>query len=284
MTAPASRRRFFAEEIEAVAHLRTRALCEALATVRREAFLPPGPWLVRGEGDTGGARITPDADPRHVYHNCSIAIDIGRQLFNGAPSVVAALIDALALEPGDDVLHIGAGLGYYSAVMAETVGRSGHVMAVEVDETLARQAEENLAPMSWVEVVRGNGAAPLARAFDAILVNAGVTHPLDVWLDALAPGGRLVLPLTAPLPAMGATIGKGLTILITRSPEGLEARALGFVAIYSAENIRDEHLSQRVGQALMRNPFPLLKRLRRDPHEPEPSCWMHGPTTCFALE
>jgi protein-L-isoaspartate(D-aspartate) O-methyltransferase len=284
MTDPALRRRFFAEEIEAVAHLRTRALCEALATVRREAFLGPGPWLVRGEGDTGGAHTTPDADPRHVYHNCSIAIDISRQLFNGAPSVVAPLIDALALEPGDDVLHIGAGLGYYSAVMAETVGRSGHVTAVEVDETLARQATENLAPMSWVEVVRGNGAAPLARAFDAILVNAGVTHPLDVWLDALAPGGRLVLPLTASLPAMGATVGKGLTILITRSPEGLKARALGFVAVYSAQDIRDEQLNQRVGQALMRNPFPLLKRLRRDPHGPEPSCWMHAPTTCFALE
>lgn len=80
----ALRRRFFAEEIEAVAHLRTPALCEALASVRREAYLPPGPWLVRGEGHTGGARATPDADPRHVYHNCSIAIDAGRHSISGS--------------------------------------------------------------------------------------------------------------------------------------------------------------------------------------------------------
>jgi protein-L-isoaspartate(D-aspartate) O-methyltransferase len=279
----ALRRRCFAEEIEAVAHLRTRALCEALATVPREAFLPPGPWLVRGEGDMRGAHTTPDADPRHVYHNCSIAIDATRQLFNGAPSVVAALVDALELEQGQGVLHVGAGLGYYSAVMAEMVGPEGHVTAVEVDAALAEQARRNLVGMPWVEVVRGNAAAPLTRAYDAILINAGVTHPLDVWLDALAPGGRLVLPLTATMSAMG-TVGKGLTILVTRSAEGLEARPLGLVAIYSAVDIRDEQLNQRIGQALMRGVSPRLKRLRRDPHEPGPSCWMHGPTSCFALE
>lgn len=284
MIDPALRRRFYAEEIEAVAHLRTTALREALANVRREAFLPPGPWLVRGEGQMAGARATPDADPRHVYHNCSVAIDAGRQLFNGAPSVVAALIDALLLEAGQSVLHIGAGLGYYSAVMAEIVGPSGRVAAVEVDEALATRAKANLAEKPWVEVLHGNGTQPLTPPFAAILVNAGVTHPLDVWLDALAPGGRLVLPLTATMPAMGATVSKGLTILIARSPEGLSARPIGFVSIYSAVDLRDAQLNQRVGQALMRNPFPPLKRLRRDPHEPGPSCWMHSSTACFALE
>jgi protein-L-isoaspartate(D-aspartate) O-methyltransferase len=283
MIDPALRRQFFAEEIEAVAHLGTRALCEALATVPREAFLQPGPWLVRGEGEMGGAHPTPDADPRHVYHNCSIAIDASRQLFNGAPSVVAALIDALGVRQANSVLHVGAGLGYYSAIMAAMVGEAGRVTAIEVDAALADQARKHLGGMPWAEVLCGNAAAPPGRAYDAILVNAGVTHPLDVWLDALAPGGRLVLPLTASMPAMGS-VGKGLTILVTRSSEGLEARPLGFVAIYSAVDIRDVQLNQRVGQALMRNPFPPLKRLRRDPHEPGASCWMHGATSCFALE
>lgn len=279
----AVRRRFFAEEIEAVAHLRTPALREALAAVPREAFLPPGPWLVRGEGDVGGAHTTPDADPRHVYHNCSIAIDASRQLFNGAPSVVAALIDALGVRQANGVLHVGAGLGYYSAVMAVMVGESGHVTAIEADAALADQARKNLGGMPWAEVLWGNAAAPLARAYDAVLINAGVTHPLDVWLDALAPGGRLVLPLTATMPAMG-NVGKGLTILVTRSSEAWEARPIGLVAIYSAVDIRDEQLNQRIGQALMRGVSPRLKRLRRDPHEPSPSCWIHGPTSCFALE
>ena len=62
--------------------------------VPRERFLPPGPWTVRSEADFGGpARQTPDDDPRHVYHNLSVAIDPARQLFNGPPSLVALCIE-----------------------------------------------------------------------------------------------------------------------------------------------------------------------------------------------
>jgi protein-L-isoaspartate(D-aspartate) O-methyltransferase len=58
-------------------------------------------------------------------------------LFNGAPALLARLIDLLALRPGSRVLHVGAGTGYYSALMAHVVGASGSVLALEVDEPLA---------------------------------------------------------------------------------------------------------------------------------------------------
>ena len=66
---------------------------------------------------------------------------------------------------------------------------------------------------------------------DAVLINAGVTHPLDVWLDALAPGGRLVLPITATAPSMGP-IGKGFMVLVTvtRGSQPYAVRMLTFVA------------------------------------------------------
>jgi protein-L-isoaspartate(D-aspartate) O-methyltransferase len=54
----------FAEDVRRRANVQTAALVEALATVPREGFLPPGPWTVRGGG---GAHTTPDADPRHLY-------------------------------------------------------------------------------------------------------------------------------------------------------------------------------------------------------------------------
>src|SRR5690349_4322511 len=93
------RRRFYAEEIAVLSNLRTPGLIDALATVPREEFLPPGPWLIRSEVDYGGGnRQTPDGDPRHVYHNVAIAIDPARQLFNGAPSLLAICIDALSLQ------------------------------------------------------------------------------------------------------------------------------------------------------------------------------------------
>jgi protein-L-isoaspartate(D-aspartate) O-methyltransferase len=117
-----------------------------------------------------GARRTPDADPQRVYHNYSIAIDPESQIFNGAPGLIAALIDKLALTPGARVLHVGAGLGYYSALIGHTVGASGRVVAIEVDQGLAEEARSNLAPIPWIEVTVGDGKGPFGEGFDAILV------------------------------------------------------------------------------------------------------------------
>ncbi len=276
------RRQLFAEEIAAVANLRTPALVEALATIARERFLKPGPWVV--QSDSTGPRQTPDADPSRVYHNYSVAIDPSRQLFNGAPAFVAAMIDALALRPGHAVLHVGAGFGYYSALIAHVVGPSGHVTAAEVDPDLAAQAAENLQPWPWVGVEFGDATRRPSRTFDAIFVNAGVTHPQDAWLDALVDGGRLIVPLTAGIPAMGP-IGKGvMAMIVKRGADAFDARVLTFTAIYSGiGSVRDTALNEQLGKALMRTPFPRLTRLRRDVHEQTAECWLHGSGFCLSM-
>jgi len=125
----------------------------------------------------------------------------------------------------------------------------------------------------------------LDESFDAILVNAGVTHPLETWLDALAPGGRLMVPITAPLPAMGSTLGKGVVVLITRQHDGaIAARVVTFVAIYSALGIRNSALDEPIGQALLAGPgqWQAVKRLRRDAHDAAPSCCLHMGACCFS--
>ena len=282
-------RRAYAEKIASAAGLTTPGLTDAFAAIPREAFLPAGPWLVVGDGQK--PQQTPDADPLHVYENVSVAIDPARQLFNGAPALLARMIDRLALRPGSRVLHIGAGLGYYSAVMAHLVGPGGAVVATEIDEALAAEARSNLAAMAWVTVqcVDGRGLPAVAHgaepgSFDAILVNTGVTHPLDAWLDALAPGGRLLLPLTVGLPGMGS-LGKGVVAVIARTPDGaaFSAEVLSFVAIYSAIGLRDERIEASLGQALRRTSFPNLTRLRRDRHEQTPDCWLHGDSFCLSM-
>jgi protein-L-isoaspartate(D-aspartate) O-methyltransferase len=285
MTDLTARRRFFAEEIQVSSNLRSTALVDALATVPRERFLPPGPWTIRGEADfQASPRQTQDADPRHVYHNVAIAIDATRLLFNGAPGLLAMAIDALALEQGSRVLHIGTGTGYYTALLGHCVGSRGRVVGIEVDDELARAAAANLASMPGVEVRHGDGSAALDEPFDAIFVNAGVTHLQDTWLDALAPGGRLLVPLTATMPAM-TTIGKGPLLLATRGPDTARwpARLVTFVAIYSAIGLRDDTLNERLGAALRAAPFPRVTHLRRDPHEAAASCWFHTPAVCVSL-
>ena len=284
------RRRFFAEEIEAVGKLKSAALVDAFAAVPRELFLPPGPWSVLADADVGMAmgpaktRLTPDADPARIYHNIAVGIDPSRQLFNGQPSTLGAWIDALDLAPGKRVLHVGCGLGYYTAIAAHCVTAAGRVLAFEADPALAEGARANLAAMPWVEVRATADATFADETFDAILINAGMTQPHAAWLDALAIGGRMIVPLTSTMGPMG-NIGKGLVFLVTRDDEtSFSARVAGVVAIYSAVGLRDDQLNARVGAAMMAGPqkWSSISRLRRDPHESAASCWLHDAAFCLS--
>jgi protein-L-isoaspartate(D-aspartate) O-methyltransferase len=282
----ADRRRFFAEEIEAICHLQMPTLVEALAAVPRERFLPPGPWAILSladyvPGTVTTPRVTPDGDAKRVYHNIGIAIDASRQLFNGQPATLAAWVDALGLTAGARVLHIGCGLGYYTALMAHCVGPSGRVVAFEIDEALAAGARTNLASIEWVDVRVGDGRSLDGESFDAILVNAGVTHPETAWLDALAPDGRLILPLTCAIGPMGP-ISKGFVIKLSKRVDTFDAAIVTMVAIYSAIGIRDPEMNNRLGDALKRSVFPAIRRLRRDAHDQSLACWLHGPGFCLS--
>jgi len=285
------RRRFYAEELEAVCRLRSPALVDALAAVPREHFLPPGPWTVlvdvaSASGSGIQTRVTADADPARVYHNIGVAIDPSRQLFNGHPGTIAPWIDALDLTPGGRVLHVGCGLGYYTAIMAHAVGSSGGVLAFEADAVLANGARANLQSYPQVDTRCGDASGPIHGRFDAVLVNAGLTHPLDSWLDAVKPGGKLVLPLTATMAAMGPTIGKGIVLLLTKQDSSdFAVRLLGFAAIYSAIGVRDAGMNDQLGKAMMAGPMRWqgITRFRRDAHQPSESCWLHGATFCLSL-
>src|SRR4030095_1750559 len=136
MSEIASERQAYAQQIVAASGANTPALLDAFAAIPREQFLGPGPWVIVGVGDPKPRR-TPDADPRHLYADASVAIDAERQLFNGAPSFLARMIDSLALAPGSHVVHIGAGTGYYSAIIGYIVGATRRLVAAEIDEPLA---------------------------------------------------------------------------------------------------------------------------------------------------
>jgi protein-L-isoaspartate(D-aspartate) O-methyltransferase len=88
-----------------------------------------------------------------------------------------------------------AGLGYYTAIIAAAVA-PGEVIGVELDATLASQARTNLTEVNHVTIVVANGTEYDSGPVDAILFNAGVTHPQALWLDRLRVGGRMLLPLT----------------------------------------------------------------------------------------
>src|SRR5262249_39386167 len=127
-------------------------------------------------------------------------------LHNGQPSALARWIEAADVRAGDRVLHVGCGTGYYTAILAELAGAAGSVTAYEVDASLAARAREALGPWPQVTVVTGDAAAPQGP-FDVAFINAGCTHPRPEWLAALAPGGRLIIPLTMHIPSLPHGVG-----------------------------------------------------------------------------
>ena len=105
--------------------VKSPAVVRAFATVPRERFLGPGPWLICTGEAPNKYWSTEDDDPRCVYHNVVIGMLTEKGLNNGQPGFWAYLFDRLDLAPGKRVLHLGCGAGYYSAILAEIVGPSG---------------------------------------------------------------------------------------------------------------------------------------------------------------
>jgi protein-L-isoaspartate(D-aspartate) O-methyltransferase len=159
--------------------------------VPREAFLPPGPWHIMVEH-----RLveTPSADPVHLYQNALVVLDRQKGINNGEPFLHAGWIGAVAPQPGETVTQIGAGAGYYTAILSMLVLPGGKVVAYEIDDALAEAARHNLAPFENATVIHENAAKVAMQPSDIIYVNAGVVAPPLSWLAALKPGGRLVFP------------------------------------------------------------------------------------------
>src|SRR5262249_29585998 len=129
----AARRRWYADDLRLQAPVqRHMAIVEAFAAVPRERFLGPPPWRIFPPRPPGVAFAAPDGSPGWAYHDVLIEIDATRTLNNGLPSLWARCFDQLEWRRGRRVMQVGAGTGYYAAVLAEMVGRNGRVIAVEV--------------------------------------------------------------------------------------------------------------------------------------------------------
>ncbi|PKR87366.1 SAM-dependent methyltransferase [Pleomorphomonas diazotrophica] len=184
-------RGFYARVMAAASKWSDPRLERAFEAIPREAFCPPGPWRLI---INGRPIETPSADPTYLYQDVLVALDAVKGINNGEPSLHAAWMGAVAPQAGEAVTHVGAGTGYYTAILQMLVLPSGTVTAFEIDERLAGLARRNLEPMEGVTVVQGDATRQPLPKSDIIYVNAGVAAPPVDWLDALNPGGRLIFP------------------------------------------------------------------------------------------
>jgi protein-L-isoaspartate(D-aspartate) O-methyltransferase len=243
--APETYRSEYAEEIARLTDLRDRRIVQAFAAVPRENFLPPPPWTTISVGIA-----TQTQDIAAIYDNVLVAIDRERGINNGEPALHAAWLDAVSPQPGEKVVHVGAGTGYYTAILAHLVEPGGHVEAYEYEADLAAMAAQNLAGCSNVSVHAASAFGRTLPPADVIYVNAGVIAPDAEWLKALKPGGRLIFPWQPHK-------DWGPAVLVRRRPGGFSADLLmtvGFISCSgTTEKAASKHLPTEAGLATVRS-------------------------------
>ena len=175
----------FASEREAMVErqLKRRGITEphildAFRAVPREAFV-----------DKGHAHL--------AYGDHPLPIEAGQTI--SQPYIVALMIQAARIRPGDKVLEVGSGSGYAAAVIGRIARR---VVGIERQHDLVEVARERLARLGHgnVEIVEADGSKgwPDEAPYNAILAAASGSHVPQPLVDQLAPGGRIVMPLGDP--------------------------------------------------------------------------------------
>ena len=121
----------------------------AFASTPRERFVGPGPWRIF---TPSGYVETVSDDPTMLYQDVVVALTNDSPINNGQPTLHAACLDALKITDGETIVHVGAGTGYYTALLARLTGENGTVFAYEIEPDLAQRALINLADLPNVTV------------------------------------------------------------------------------------------------------------------------------------
>jgi len=155
--------------------IKDRNVLDAMRYVPREEFVDPG-------------------FEEFAYEDGPLPIGEGQTI--SQPYIVALMVEAAGIKPGDKVLDVGTGSGYAAAVMARIAGR---VHTIERHAALGETARQRFEKLGFdnIELRIGDGTKgwPEAAPFDAIIVAAGGPGPPQMLMDQLDIGGRLVIPV-----------------------------------------------------------------------------------------
>lgn len=160
-------------------YISSREVIRAFRKVPRELFIP-------------------EDMRQYSYSDTPLKIGDGQTI--SAPHMVGMMLEILELRVGHKVLEIGGGSGYHAAMAACMVGMDGHVYTVEVIESLAKKAEENIKAAGFigrVSVIHGDGSKGLQRfaPYDRIMCACGAPSIPEPLVHQLKPGGIMTLPV-----------------------------------------------------------------------------------------
>jgi protein-L-isoaspartate(D-aspartate) O-methyltransferase len=210
-----------AEELRVEGSIRTDAVHAAFANVRRDLCVTH--YLTANGTVIVDPHRTPDPEVLDAIYSAGTSLltragDVPSS--SSAPRIMARMLEALDLRPGQRVLEIGAGSGYNAALIHHITGAP--VIAVEAYEPTAAEAYASIHRLNLdqeIKVVHRDGYLGYAHhgLFDRIIVTCSIAGIPPGWLDQLAPGGRILAPIRHG----------GVHPAITITPEGHCTAALG---------------------------------------------------------
>ena len=145
--------------------------------------------------------------PRHEFVSADLAglayddspLPIEADQTISQPYIVALMIEAAEVAPGDKVLEVGAGSGYAAAVMGRI---ASEVIAIERHQQLAEIAAARMRRLGYdnVRILHGDGSRgwPDEAPFEAILAAASGSHVPEILMRQLSVGGTLIMPVGEP--------------------------------------------------------------------------------------
>lgn len=169
-----ARRRMVTEQL-IPGGIKDKCVLDAMTKVPRHEFVNPGMM-------------------DQAYEDRPLQIGMGQTI--SQPLMVAIMTEALALTGPEKILEIGTGSGYQAAILAEL---AKEVYTIERIDALSIRARRVLHKMLYTNIHFriGDGTLgwPEAAPFDGIMVTAGSPEVQKTYLNQLADGGRLVIPV-----------------------------------------------------------------------------------------
>ena len=161
------------------------------------------------------------------------------------PTMMAVMLEQLALTKGNKVLEIGAGTGYNAALMSYIVSKEGQVISLDIDKDIIQAAKENLLKsdqnVNFIQADGAHGYAELAP-YDRIVLTVAANDILPSWLEQLKPEGRLLLPLALFENQVSITFQKHPDYLLSLSQTGCEFMGLRGVYAFKTPNVSKANL------------------------------------------
>jgi len=140
----------------------------------------------------------PEEHRAEAYADYALPIGYGQTI--SQPTTVVFMLELLSPQKGEQILDVGSGSGWTTALLSHIVGEAGSVIGVELVPELVVLGKKNIAKYNFLnteimQTKEGTFGVSLKGPYDKILVSATARKVPETLLTQLKNGGIMVLPV-----------------------------------------------------------------------------------------